>query len=129
MVKEIISKAGKLHFRRWRILELPKLRVYLHYIAEKDHDAHEHDHPWHFCSLILKGGYIESSMGKMTTVRPGSILKRHHYIPHKIHDLIAPTWTLVIAWGPYKKWGYSAEGGWIDHETYRKLKNEGAFQK
>lgn len=128
LVKEIVSKAGKLHFRRWAIIERPTFRVYLHCIAEEDHDAHEHDHPWNFCSIILKGNYTESSMGKLTIAKPGKFLVRHHCVPHKILKLDKPTWTLVIAWGKRRDWGYLTDDGWIDNITYRKLKNEGLLK-
>lgn len=128
LVKEIVSKTGRLHFRRWAILERPRLRVYLHYIAEQDHDAHEHDHPWNFCSIILKGSYTEYSLGKKTVAKPGKILFRNHSTPHKIGELHKPTWTLVIAWGERKEWGYSTESGWVDNVTYRKMKNEGLLK-
>lgn len=128
LVKEIVSKTGVVHFRRWAILEKPRLRIYLHQILEKDQDAHEHDHPWNFCSIILKGGYTESSMGKMTRTTPGKILFKSHCIPHKIAELHSPTWTLVIAWGERKEWGYSTNSGWIDNISYRKMKNEGSLK-
>ena len=59
LVKEIKSKAGELHFRRWRFLETPWFGIYLHYIAKADEDKHPHDHPWSFVGIILWGGYEE----------------------------------------------------------------------
>ena len=123
LVKEIKSKTGVLHFRRWRILELPKFRVYLHNITESDLDEDEHTHPWNFASFILKGGYWEASLGRKKLYKPGSVVKRSFIEPHKI-TLIKPTWTLVIAWGRRQEWGYMTKQGWVDHITYRKLKNE-----
>lgn len=128
MIKEIISKTGILHFRRWRIWEIAKFRIYLHNILESDQDAHEHGHPWNFCSIILKGGYIETSLGRTTIAKPGSILIRDYLEPHKITKLFGSTWTLVIAWGPHRDWGYLTSDGWIDSVTYRKMKNDGSLQ-
>lgn len=128
LVKEIISKDGILHFRRWRLLELPFLRIYLHYIAERDLDAHEHTHPWHLVSIILKGSYTEFSRGKVTLAKPGRIIVRSRHTPHKIGELHAPTYTLFLALGKRGEWGYDTEAGFIDHTTYRELKHSGGLK-
>ena len=59
LVKEIRSKKGELHFKRWRILSTPWFNIFLHFINRADEDKDLHDHPWSFWSIILKGGYIE----------------------------------------------------------------------
>ncbi len=40
LVKEIKSKAGELHFRRWRLLQLPFFAIYIHGIYKSDEDLH-----------------------------------------------------------------------------------------
>ena len=60
LAKEIISKDGVVHFRRYRLLSTPWFNIYIHNILRSDEDAHFHDHPWGFFSFILnctKGGY------------------------------------------------------------------------
>lgn len=131
LVKTITSKEGNLHFKRWRFFACPWLRIYLHKICLPDYDAHMHDHPWNFISLILYGGYVEKySAGPNyeniyhNTNRPGKIIKRKRSDVHKIEKLINNSnWSLVIAWGKYKIWGYRVDSGWIDHKLYRLNKN------
>lgn len=63
LVKEIKSKEGVLHFRRYRIFETPWLSLYVHRIYESDKDDAPHSHPWKwFVNFVLWGSYMESLM-------------------------------------------------------------------
>lgn len=53
------SDPQRVYLRRLRIAQTPWCSLYLHWINEADSDRHPHDHPWNFCSLILRGGYTE----------------------------------------------------------------------
>ena len=48
------------YLTRWRLVECPWFGVYLHAIRIDDSDRHLHNHPWAFCSLVLRGGYVEA---------------------------------------------------------------------
>lgn len=127
--KEIISRKGELHFKRWGI-ETPWLGMYVHYIAKSDEDEHMHDHPWPFSSVILSGGYYEHVEGAVLEWRPFETVRRSAREPHRI-ELFRdkdgnqiPTWSFVIVGKRLPSWGYHTEIGWIDSETYRQLKNE-----
>ena len=58
-VKEIVSKEGVLHFKRYAIIETSFFALYIHRIYEADKDEHMHNHPWSYLSLILNGSYVE----------------------------------------------------------------------
>lgn len=136
LVKEIVAKNGEVHFRRYRLLALPWLRIYIHQICISDYDAHFHDHPWHFETRILSGSYREDC-----TIHPdhkvvwsrlyeASDTVRHHaQDSHKLTLQTPEVWTFVITWGKPRYWGYQTEAGWIGHEEYRKLKNEGKWRQ
>lgn len=145
LVKEIVSKEGEVHFRRYRLLALPWLRIYIHQILISDYDAHFHDHPWHFISYILKGSYHEkcteypnhifefssvySSEPAMSGLKPRRIIKHHAQDTHQITILTPEVWTCVITWGRPRYWGYRLQGGeWVGHKEYRQLKNEGKLR-
>lgn len=123
-IKEIKSKDGVLHFRRWRILTTPWFVINLHGIYMPDEDKHLHNHPWSFINIVLKGWYTERLMNENFKIRfPGSIIKRNASAFHKIDSLESKSvYTLNIMWGTQKSWGYNVEGKFIDHETYRELK-------
>jgi hypothetical protein len=98
-----------------------------------------HDHPWHFYSLILKGGYWEVTPNvdqhkvditdsfdgnEQNTVRkwyrPFSFLNRP---AHWIHRLELPEgkdcWTFVITFKKTKEWGFFTQKfGFINWKKY-----------
>jgi len=133
LVKEIVSKEGRVHFRRYRLFACPWLRVYLHHILMSDMDKHKHDHPWHFCSLILRGAYKEIATYSpyhfaehTLTYRAGSLILHQADDAHQITLLTPSVWSLVVAWGKSRDWGYRCSPSiWIPHQEYRRIKNEG----
>jgi hypothetical protein len=126
LIKEIKSKSGELHFRRWELLKTPWFSIWLHGIYAADTDKHLHNHPWDFCSLILKGSYIEETLDGNNKMFPGKISKRNGSNYHKIKQLLTPTvYTLFFVTPIKRDWGYNVDGKHIQHEEYRKLKNSG----
>lgn len=135
LVKEIVSKEGKVHFRRYRLLATPWFNIYIHQILKSDAEAHMHDHPWNFFSFILSGGYKEVSTYAPSWQQVWThYYLRHSLVHHKRSDahkitLMAPcVWTLVLTYGKWKTWGYQTEAGWIDFKSYRELKDEGKLR-
>lgn len=136
LVKEIVAKNGDIHFRRYRLFACPWLRIYIHQILVSDYDLHFHDHPWHFETRILSGSYREDCTlhpdHKVVWSRQyeASDTVRHHaQDSHKLTLQTPEVWTFVITWGKPRYWGYQTEAGWIGHEEYRKLKNEGKWRQ
>ncbi len=142
LIKEIKSKSGELHFRRWRLLETPWLNIYIHGIYKEDEEAHLHDHPWNYLSIILRGYFSERTLNyevitdqkqkewkrrkiEETVVGPSSFVFRKAETFHKIQKLHSKSvYTLFFTGKRKREWGYDVDGRWIDHATYRKLKNE-----
>lgn len=124
LVKEIKSKKGELHFKRWSIISCRWFNIYLHYINKADEDEDMHDHPWDFWSLILKGGYIEHSpLGAVRRTFMHLAYRKKEW-PHKIGLIIKPTWSLVCTGSGNRTWGYATKNGWVDFKTYRENKNK-----
>lgn len=132
LVKEIKSKAGVVHFQRYRLLNTPWLKIYVHKICQSDQDRHMHDHPWNFVSLLLSGSYREYSAVsprwqdvKERVIAAGRMVRHHHTDAHRIRLLTPHVWSLVFAYGKTRPWGYQTERGWMEHEEYRQWKNAG----
>lgn len=125
LIKEIRSKEGKLHFRRWQLLKTRWFSIYIHGIYAADQDKHLHNHPWDYKSLVLKGSYIEETNSGINTLQFGTITYRNGKDYHKIKTLLTKSvYTLFIV-SPVKRiWGYQVDGSWMNHEEYRKLKNQ-----
>lgn len=124
-IKEIRSKTGVLHFVRWQLFAIPwtTIKLYLHLIDRADEDADEHDHPWSFISLILKGGYVEASQHRIIRRTPGSLAYRPAWESHRVTKLLGRTYSLALVWGERRPWGYQTPYGWVEQAEYRRLKN------
>ena len=125
LIKEIRSKEGKLHFRRWEILKTRWFSIYIHGIYAADQDKHLHNHPWDYKSIVLKGSYIEETNNGVNILKFGTVTSRIGKDYHKIKSLLTKSvYTLFIV-SPIKRiWGYQVDGSWVNHEEYRKRKNQ-----
>ena len=135
LVKEIKSKDGILHFKRWEILKTKWFNIYIHGIYKADEDLHLHNHPWDYKSFVLYGTFVEkertTDLDKDVKYRYnhlhfGSFIKRKANTFHKILRLESEAvYTLFITNKSYNKWGYDVDNKFVDFETYRKNKNNG----
>lgn len=126
LIKEIKSKTGDVHFKRWQILKTPFGSIWLHAIYKADTDKHLHNHPWDFTSVVLKGSYIEQTPLGNKRQHPGKINVRNGADYHKILEMESPVvYTLFFTTKPKREWGYRVVGEFIDHLTYREMKNKG----
>lgn len=120
-VKEIRSKSGELHFRRFAIFEIKNfMALYIHTIYQRDKDEFLHTHPWLFCGIIFKGSYLEGLETEPweRIKSPGSISIGGRHFCHKIKEVIkGPVKSLFFTFGKHKTWYYSL--GKITNEQYR----------
>lgn len=135
LVKEITSKEGIVHFRRYRLLSLPWLRIYVHHILVSDYEDHFHTHPWHFESHILYGSYSEKwtkhplhDQVINNKYSAGDAVQHNAKDAHQLTLISPEVWTFVITWGRPETWGYHTQQGFIEHQIYRQLKNEGRLR-
>lgn len=129
--KEIMSRQGVLHFRRWRIISTPWFGIYIHRIYKADDDKYLHDHPWDYWSMVLTGSYNEQTE---TLIRPGHA-KENMLIPgscnsrmaeqfHKIKSLNTKSVTTLFVTGKRRRdWGYKVGKYWVHNEYYRQNKH------
>jgi hypothetical protein len=130
LVKEIVSKKGEVHFRRFRIYETEWSSLYIHQILKSDEDLDKHDHPWDFSSLILSGSYSEDynvapdfETVYHKTYYIGDIVEHDADDAHKITLNSPEVWTLVCTSGREREWGYQTPDGWVNRRRYRLDKN------
>lgn len=124
LIKEIKSKDGVLHFRRWAILQTKFLSIYIHGIYKEDNDKHLHNHPWNILTIILKGSYIEQLLDTEVKRKFLHVGFRNRYQYHKIKELLSDkVFTLAFVFGKRNnKWGYAVDDNHIIHTVYRKNK-------
>lgn len=109
-------KDGTMYLLRFNLIRCPWFSVKLHWIYQSDADRQVHDHPWHFVSFVLRGGYTERvvhisntdntiELDTVEEVRHMSAKKAWH--AHRILRLRrSPTVTLVLTGRRVRRWGF-----------------------
>lgn len=101
--------------RRWAWL--PSVRV--HHILQADHDRHQHDHPWHARTIILRGCYVEErGSGRIARIS-GNTARLMHGEYHRI-DWVPPggVFTLFICGRKRGPWGFQVRGRKVPWREY-----------
>lgn len=135
---------GTPYMNRWWLFskgrKKTQVRARVHHICTPDGDRHNHDHPWTFISLVMKGWYTEARPetiepcffdcegGKdlerytLTYRGPGSIALRRATDRHRILA-VSPggVWTLVIVWPKSQWWGFFTPQGKIHWKNYESV--------
>lgn len=116
-----IGRGGDTYLTRWvlwgsRYGEGGK--VFVHRFARGDHDEALHDHPWHFWSLILCGGYWEHRPGpggagtERVWCGPLSLLRRPAEWRHRVELPAGRTcWSLVWTSAKKRSWFFHCPQG------------------
>lgn len=109
---------------RFTIFKLGKLHIRIHKITSPDQSNLYHNHPFHYISVILKGGYTERTIKGNSTIdrsyKPLSIIVRNRNVFHRIETLNSETITLFIAFGDY---------GWKAHNPNPNNDDDGLYQR
>lgn len=71
-------------FYRFQLLKTPWRNIYLHFLDAPRPHPHCHDHPWHFWTLLLRGGYEETTRSGSTWRVPGTVLYRPARFRHNV---------------------------------------------
>lgn len=124
------------YLRRWYLLPRNRFfNVYLHNFLRSDEDRALHDHPWNWCSIILKGSYLEicgtreNSVARgfhartRGTIRTGRATDLHRvelYSEWQGNDArgnpmfrYKPVWTVFITGPRIREWGFQCPNGWV----------------
>lgn len=93
---------------RFTILKIGKLHIRLHKLMSEDVTTLYHNHPFHYISLVLNGGYVEKQYfpdtDTMKIKKHGrlSVIVRNRKTFHRIESVKNNTLTLFIAYGKGK---------------------------
>lgn len=126
--------SGDVYLHRIRLIQTPWFAVYLHDLNLPDSDRFPHDHPWAFCSIVLRGGYTEVVYqpvfgcvrqvdGRMAqrTVRRHSRWSAHRMgtdVAHEITQVQPRTKTLVLCGPRSRNWGFWTDNGFVPWQEY-----------
>lgn len=96
-------------FTRYNVWKTRWFNIYIHQMWSPIAPPVCHDHPWSFVSLILRGGYWESTDGQTFIFRkPGRILYRPAEWAHTVKTVDRYAWSIVVT-GSYKR-------NWENHD-------------
>ena len=127
--------------RWWSLPRNPWFNIYLHLFLRDDDDRALHDHPWHNCSIVVKGEYREVTLTRQALAgfrmmreiwpehwqaetsywgdqrgvirRRWSVTMRRPDCPHRIELTKGPAWTVFITGPRVRQWGFHAPRSWI----------------
>ncbi len=111
---------------RFTLFKIGTLHIRIHKISSADRSTLYHNHPFHYISIILKGGYTESYVcSKTNTIKKVthklfSCILRKNTVFHRIETLLGETITLFVAYGNY---------GWKAYNIEKNHTNDGIFQR
>lgn len=99
-----------------RLLQHIGIAIRVHHILRSDDARAFHDHPWWYCTVILRGGYTEVRPvfnygmyeGAIRSFqRPGTVLFRRAKSWHRLEVRTGESaWTLFITGRYTNKWGF-----------------------
>ncbi len=141
--KRLIS--GQPHFRiggenaymlRWYLLPRnPWFNIYLHKFLRDDDDRALHDHPWNFCSLMIKGAYRETRPNGVTTRIAPSFAYRRATDQHRValdrdeNNKEIPCWTIVLTGAKIRNWGFWCLKGFVPWQDFVDHSDKGNIGK
>lgn len=100
--------------------------IFLHKFLKGDPDD-LHDHPWPYATLILKGGYWETTPKGTFWRGPGHFRFCSANSFHRIElEPGVECWTLFMPGPQQREWGFDVGGRWIPHYQYLKERYEQA---
>jgi hypothetical protein len=92
--------------------------VFLHKFLKSDPDD-LHDHPWPYATLILKGGYWETTPEGRFWRSPGHFRICKANSLHRIElDPEVECWTVFMPGPKQREWGFIKNGTWTQWEQY-----------
>jgi hypothetical protein len=107
-----IDRPSDIYLSRLMLIRTPWCGVYLHIIRRPDWASCQHDHPWAFATLILRGGYEEEIGDEVFIRRVGYVGYRPIGFEHRITRLLhGNAVTLVVRGRNHESWGFRALGG------------------
>lgn len=109
------------YLERWTVVKIGKLHIRLHDIKRNDATPFLHNHPFHYLSFILSGGYDEKLNDKIVTRKRFSFAFRSDKTFHRIISVQPNTKTIFFTWRTKTKWNLQPTDEKVDEWVdYRK---------
>lgn len=114
----------------WLGFVLPS--VYLHCFMRSDDDLALHDHPWWWCSILLRGRYVEHTIKRgginvRRERRTGSVKISGPWRAHRVELVDGHCWTLFIIGPRVRNWGFHCPRGWVPWQQFTAADDPGSI--
>ena len=110
------------YIRRLHLVKTPWFAVCLHWFKKPDPEAHLHDHPVSFLSLVLRGGYTEERyrdhVVRTEEHRWWNWVTANRDTHHAIRRIEPGTLTLVFMGPKRQEWCFHTEKGLVHWKAY-----------
>ncbi len=117
-----LDSPSDIYLSRFIILKTRWFGLYVHIIRRPDYARCQHDHPWPFLTLILRGGYTEQVGERFFRRRPGYIGYRSRSFEHRITELPSGTALTLVLRGPdHVEWNFRTAFGKVPWQRYVSL--------
>lgn len=119
---EVIGDENCPFLKRWVLRgSLCSIRVH-HFYPDHVEDV-AHSHPWCFLTLVLRGGYVDTSCHQdiersYDHMHVGSLRFRMRNHTHKTKTGPDGAWTIVLTGPVTEHWGFWEKGIFIPHRRY-----------
>lgn len=131
---QIIGGHTRPYLLRWVLLPRNRIaNVYVHRFLRDDDDRALHDHPWFWCSILIRGRYVEHTIARGGIHRrrecgAGSWRLRTPWFAHRIELVDTdPCWTLFITVARIRDWGFHCPSGWVPWQEFTDPRDPGAI--
>lgn len=134
----VIGGPDNPYLRRWFLIPRNRFfNIYLHQFLRDDDDRALHDHPWPWCSILLRGGYIEHTIAaggvhhtqerQAPSIKFAGPRRAHRIELLKVPAFLAPQpgtrtaltcWTVFITGPRIRQWGFHCPKGWVHWEKF-----------
>lgn len=109
------------YLERWTVLKIGRLHIRLHDIKRNDATPFLHNHPFHYLSFVVRGGYDENLDGKIIKRKRFSLAYRSDKAFHRIVSVQPNTKTIFFTWKTDTKWSLKPTeekvDEWVDYEA------------
>jgi hypothetical protein len=127
-------KSIKNFLYRFTILQIGKLHIRIHRFDGQDKTTLFHNHPFHYISIILWGGYTErikcGNVSRLKVNVIGDVIFRRSKVYHRIDDVYPNTYTLFIAYGDYTWNAINMQKSFLPNGIFsRKVNNKSVWAK
>lgn len=105
------------YLRRWYI-ETPLFSVRLHHWLSGDDSRANHDHPWWFVTLVLRGGYTDYSPDRAERMTASKIAFRCATHRHTVVVDPGGCWTILLTGPQSRRWGFWVKNKFVRSNKY-----------